>query len=243
MASRVFALELPGARRVAGGMTNSFSPHPALRLVMFDFDGTLADSIPLVVAAFQAMHERLELPVPSASEVIAMFGPSENGILQKLMPEQWKQALLIYLEEYESSHEKMLPAPFEGVREMLARLHDAEVAVALITGKGPGTGAISLARLDLLGEFDFVRMGEPDGCRKKDHITAVLAEAGVAPGESAYVGDAPGDMKAASACGVMAIGAAWAPTANAQELRDAGADLVFTAWDDFATWIEASLPT
>ena len=208
---------------------------------MFDFDGTLADSIPLVVAAFQRMHERLELPVPSPEEVRAMFGPSEDGILKKLMPEQWKQALLVYLEEYESSHEKMLPAPFEGVRELLARLHDAQVAVALITGKGPGTGAISLARLDLLGEFDFVRMGEPEGCAKHLHIAEVLEEAGVAASQAVYVGDAPGDMKAARGCGVMAIGAAWVPTADVDELREAGADMVFTAWADFARWIGASL--
>jgi len=224
-----------------GGMSTSPSPKAPLRLVMFDFDGTLADSIPLVVAAFQRMHERLGLPVPTEGEVRGMFGPSEDGILQRHLPDRWEEALLVYLAEYEAAHDAMLPALFEGVPELLAELHEAQVGVALITGKGPGTSAISLARLDLLGEFDYVRMGEPEGCRKQQHIAEVMAEAGVAPNECAYIGDAPGDMRATLACGVVAVGAAWAATANPDELREAGAQHLFTTWNEFCAWLHGAV--
>ena len=212
-----------------------------IKLVIFDFDGTLADSIPLIVHAFQRTCRTMGHPVPTTDEVRAAFGPCEEGIFQRLMPDRWHEAMRAFLREYEQAHVQLLPTPFDGVRDMLAGLRERGVATALVTGKGPSTAAVSLARLDLLDEFDHLRTGSPEGDIKHELIPEVAREAGLAPAQCAYVGDAGGDMRAARQSGALAVGAAWSPTARPEELRAAGADIVFSRFEDFVHWLDAAV--
>ena len=212
-----------------------------INLVIFDFDGTLADSIPLIVHAFQRTCRAMDHPVLSGDEIRAAFGPCEEGIFQRLMPDRWHEATMTFLGEYEQAHGRLLTAPFDGVHDMLARLRDRGVATALITGKGPGTAAVSLARLDLLDAFDLVRTGSPVGDIKHELIPEVAREAGVDPVQCAYVGDAGGDMRAARHAGALAVGAAWSPTARPEELHEAGADVVFNRFEDFVGWLDTTV--
>lgn len=214
-----------------------------IKLVIFDFDGTLADSIPLIVHAFQHTCRTMGHPVPTADEIRATFGPCEEGIFQRILPDRWHEATMAFLCEYEQAHDQLLPAPFDGVHDMLARLRDRGVATALITGKGPGTAAVSLARLELMGGFDHLRTGSPEGDIKHELIPEVAREAGLEPAQCAYVGDAGGDMRAARQSGALAVGAAWSPTARPGELEEGGADVIFHRFDDFLGWLdEATVP-
>ena len=59
-----------------------------IRAVVFDFDGTIADTLPLCIAAFRQAVEPHAGRRVSDEEIIATFGPSEEGTIRALIPEE-----------------------------------------------------------------------------------------------------------------------------------------------------------
>ena len=106
-----------------------------LRGMIFDLDGTLADTLPVCFAAFREVFRNYLGRDYSDQEIRAMFGPSEAGILKRRVPERSEEALADYLGAYERHH-RMCPEPFPGIREILERLGRHGVRLAVVTGKG-----------------------------------------------------------------------------------------------------------
>ena len=69
--------------------------------IIFDFDGTLADTIPLCCAAFREVAQRRLGRDYSDAEIVAMFGPSEVGIFQEVAGDRWEVCLEDFLAIYE----------------------------------------------------------------------------------------------------------------------------------------------
>lgn len=65
--------------------------------VIFDLDGTLANTLPLCIRAFRASIEPLANRALSDQEIIATFGPSEEGTIMKLAPDHYEQGVADYL--------------------------------------------------------------------------------------------------------------------------------------------------
>jgi beta-phosphoglucomutase-like phosphatase (HAD superfamily) len=57
--------------------------------MIFDVDGTLGDTIPVCIQAFQRTFHRYLGHLWTAQDIIAMFGPSEEGMLQRQLPQTW----------------------------------------------------------------------------------------------------------------------------------------------------------
>src|SRR5262249_40149596 len=72
-----------------------------LEAVMFDQDGTLVDTLPVCYVAFRRALERAGAAPMTDGEIHAMFGPSEEGMFQRVLPDDWQRALPAYFEEYE----------------------------------------------------------------------------------------------------------------------------------------------
>src|SRR3569833_1791340 len=104
--------------------------------VIFDLDGTLADTLPLCVQAFRQSIEPLTSRPLTETKIIATFGPSEEGTIMALAPRHYEQGVASYLQYYETLHD-MCPEPFEDIRELLSFLKDLGIRVAMVTGKGP----------------------------------------------------------------------------------------------------------
>jgi pyrophosphatase PpaX len=68
---------------------------------LFDLDGTLVDSLPLCYVAFRSAVELSGGAVLSDAEIHALFGPSEDGMMQRVFPDDWHGALGFYFKEYE----------------------------------------------------------------------------------------------------------------------------------------------
>src|SRR5690606_26856959 len=144
-----------------------------IKAVIFDLDGTIANTLPLCIRAFRESIEPLIGQSISDQEIISTFGPSEEGTIMALAPAHYQQGVSNYLSNYEVLHE-ICPQPFEGIREMLADLKKHQVETALVTGKGALSTAISLKRFDLLSFFKLIETGSPKGPRKVEGIQAVL---------------------------------------------------------------------
>jgi pyrophosphatase PpaX len=207
---------------------------------IFDLDGTLADTLPACYAAFRGACERLGGPDYTNEQIRALFGPSEEGMLRRAMPDRWEKGLEVLLEEYRR-HLDGCGGVFPAVAASLALLREREVPLALVTGKGPATTTMSLAHFGLDGVFDAVETGSPAGVVKAAAITRVLARWDRPASNVIYVGDAVADMQAAREAGVLPVAAAWAPSAIADELEATRPHALFSQANDFRTWVVRTL--
>ena len=208
--------------------------------VIFDFDGTLGDTLPVCFAAFRRALEGFSGRHYTDEEIAALFGPSEEGMIQRMVPDRWQACLEAYLAAYEEESARRARL-FPGIETALRLLKGRGVALAIVTGKGARSAAISLRHLRLAEFFDVVETGSPDGSVKPLAIQRVLAKWGAAPDRVAYVGDVPTDMEAAKEAGVIPLGAAWAGTSSTDDLSALSPLEAFRSVESFITWIEKNV--
>ena len=211
-------------------------PSDGLAGVIFDLDGTLTDSWPVALSAFRTAVAAYSAEQWSDAALMALAGPAEEGILQRLLPDRWEQCFERYIEEYRNGHDRCT-APFPGVAALLEWLRERRLPLALVTGKTRRAASITLEQVAIAGYFDIVETGSPSGDVKAAALGRVVARWALPPHRVAYVGDAAADMVAANAVGLVALGAAWAATAKPPALVAAGAAMVFTSAGDLLAWI------
>ena len=204
-------------------MTELITPAP--RAVIFDMDGTLADTFPLVVSAWNAAMRGHAGRDATAEEVIARFGvPDPMMIRNALPPHLGDEAVEVYHVHYERQH-GALAQPFEGITEMLAAIKSRGLLTGVMTGKGRRSAKITLAALAWEGMFDAVVTGE-DVTHQKPHpegLLKVTEQLRVAPAECVFVGDSPADIGAGKNAGMRTIVAGWHPV-YLDEVRAMGPD-------------------
>lgn len=207
---------------------------------IFDLDGTLGNTLPVCYAAFRHVFAEYLGRQYSDAEVAALFGPSEEGIFQKLVPERWESCMQSYLEAYERLHEDYA-GPFPGLERALALLQERGVPMAIVTGKGAGSAEISLRHLGIAPYFALVEAGSAGGAVKPQAMAKIIAQWGVPAAHVASVGDAPADVRAAKKVGAIPLGAAWAETANLARLSAEEPLTIFHHVEDFIAWIEQNV--
>ncbi len=185
------------------------------RLVMFDLDGTLMDSVPDLAAAVDKMLmllgrepagiERVRDWVGNGSRVLvrrALAGQLDHdGVGDELADE----ALALFMQAYAGGHE--LTAVYPGVRDCLDWLRERRVKLAIITNKPAQFIEPLLEEKGLAGYFDWLVGGDTLPQQKPDPAALfwVMDKAGVAPGESLFVGDSRNDVRAAKAATVCCV--------------------------------------
>jgi len=208
-----------------------------IRGIIFDLDGTLANTLPLCIQAFRQSVEPLALRQLSDAEIIATFGPSEEGTIMTLVPEHYEKGIVNYLNFYKDLHD-MCPDPFPDIRQLLGQIKEKGIRLAMVTGKGKHSTDISLKKFGLTSYFEIIETGSPTGPRKADGIRQVLAGwPHLHKEEIIYVGDAPSDVTASREAGIAVVGAGWAPTAEPEALLALQPDQLFYTVKDFADWL------
>ena len=213
---------------------------PAITAVIWDVDGTLADTIPLCVEALATAISSHGGPDLSPAEIIGRFGPNEEGLLRNELGDRWVDAIETYLDEYERAHHDAALV-FTEVRDLILALAQAGVPMAVVTGKGPRSAAITLDLIGLGGAFEHVAAGSMDGPIKSTEICRIIGAWGIEPANVAYVGDSPSDITEARAAGVIAVGAAWKPDADPSILEPHEPDAILLSESDLVSWITAAL--
>lgn len=208
-----------------------------MKAYIFDLDGTVGETLPLCIAAFQAAIEPLLGRKVSAEEITGTFGPSEEGTIMALIPQHFDEGLSAYVSHYTRLHPEMCPAPFAGIPQLIGQLRGAGKVVAMVTGKGPLSGVVTFRQFGLENAFDEVVYGIPEGPSKPQGIARVLEHFALAPQDAVYIGDMPGDVTIAHAQGLKAYAAAWADSADVQALKAAEPEALFTSVADCARYI------
>lgn len=208
-----------------------------IKAVIFDLDGTLANTLPLCIEAFRQSVEPLINRSISDAEIIATFGPSEEGTIMALAPAHYDKGVANYLHYYEQLH-NMCPIPFEGMKEILQALKNEGVRIAMVTGKGKHSTDISLRHFELTHFFEMIETGSPKGARKAEGIQIILdGLTDIKKDEIIYVGDAPSDITASKEVGISVVAAAWADTAEREKLQEMKPDELFYTIKAFEDWL------
>jgi phosphoglycolate phosphatase/pyrophosphatase PpaX len=208
-----------------------------IKAVIFDLDGTLANTLPLCIQAFRQSVEPLINRSISDADIIATFGPSEEGTIMALAPAHYDKGVADYLHYYEQLH-NMCPVPFEGMKDILQALKNKSVRIAMVTGKGKHSTDISLKHFELTHFFEMIETGSPKGARKAEGIRIILEGlTDTKKEEVIYVGDAPSDIAASREVGIPIVAAAWADTAEPEKLQEMQPDELFYTIKDFEDWL------
>jgi HAD superfamily hydrolase (TIGR01509 family) len=183
----------------------SDGPFASLRAVLFDWDGTLADSAEASFRSYARVFPEFGIPFDRAA-FERTYSPDWYHTYRELgLPEEhWDEANARWLDYY--AHEP--PVAVEGAHAAVTRLHQAGVAMGLVTS---GSRVRVERELEQLGfaRFFAAVVCHGDYHHRKPHPEALLlgmARMGVRAEESAYVGDSPEDVRMARAAGVFAVG-------------------------------------
>lgn len=205
--------------------------------VIFDFDGTLADTLPLCIKAFKQALLKFTGIEYSDQQIMDRFGPTEEGMIKQMVPDKAEECLEHFLHLYKEFHVDY-PDSFEGIKDVLDLLRQKQIKIALVTGKGPVSADISLKYLNLLNYFDIIETGSPDGAAKPYYISKVLSRWNLKPEETAYVGDTAYDVTAAKEAGIIPLSVLWASTSNYDSIFGMNPHAMFNDVGSFINWIE-----
>jgi len=197
-----------------------------LKSVIFDMDGTIIDSLPLCVAAFQSALEPLTQRSISDEEVYASFGPSDEGTIRLIVPDAVETGMEQYLYHYRRLHSEMCPKPFDGMIDILDALKAQNIPIGLVTGKGPRSLAITLDELGLEHYFNAIETGSPLRANKPEGLRNILEKFNHSPSETVYIGDTPADIMACREVSIPIYSAAWAQTTDLPKLQSLRPDRI-----------------
>lgn len=207
-----------------------------LKGFIFDLDGTLINSLPVVRTSLNTTLLKFSGRVYGDHELSSLFGPSEEGIFKKLFPDSWSEVLQFYLTEYDRIHVPYAK-PFPGIVEALTLLRERKMKLALVSGKGPGSMEISLKHSGLKHFFEVIITGSEQGASKPENIKQVLTRWNFSPEEVVYIGDIAYDVQAAKEVGVLPLSALWAETVQTQKVLAMNPAYAFDNVQSFNEWI------
>lgn len=210
----------------------------ALRLAVFDCDGTLVDSQHSICAAMRAAFAVHGWAEPEADAVRRLVGLPLLQAIRILVPDAAEGACERVRESYSVAYhalraEGRLDDPlFPGAREAIDAIDKAGWILGLATGKSHRGLVATLERHEIIGRFATLQTADRAlGKPHPDMLLKAMAESGVEPKATAMIGDTTFDMEMAKSAGTVAIGVAWGYH-DPEELRAAGADRVVA---DFAS--------
>ncbi len=192
-------------------------PHP---VVLFDLDGTVVDSIELIVRSYNhaySAHPGLDTS-PSRQDILDGIGrPLSAQFRMHSTDERMIGSLVESYREYQMQHHDDLIAEYAGVGEVLTWLRSETRRVAVVTSKIEHLARRALGRLGLEHHFEFVVGLESTTNHKPlpDPLLFALTRLGASPDDAVYVGDSPFDIMAANAASIASIGVTWGASTRA----------------------------
>lgn len=219
---------------------------PRFTTIVFDLDGTIADTLPLIYEAFDAALRPALGRRFSDDEIRAMFGPPDNHIIRSLVPgDDHVAAFERYVATYEREHQRLVSA-FHGMDDVMRRADVAGVKLGVVTGKSRQTALFTLEALGLLPVFGAVYAGDDVERQKPDPeaVIKILSDLGHPPeAPGAFVGDSAADVYAGRAAGLTTIAVTWG-SPDHHELFASSPDVTVRSTDELAVALGlADLPS
>ncbi len=181
---------------------------------LFDLDGTLIDSIPLIMASFRHTMRTHLGAVPDDTSWRAGFGTPLRPQLRKFArDEEHASRMVDTYRAYTDAHHDRLLESYVGIDDALGTLHGAGVQLAVVTSKTHALARRGLKGCGLDGYFG-VLIGADDVSQHKPHPAPVLAaldRLSAVRADTVFIGDSPHDIEAGRAAGIRTAAALWGP--------------------------------
>ena len=178
-------------------------------LIIFDWDGTLANSTQLIVDSIRKASLDAGLPQPSQEAASGIIGLGLREALLELfgpIPEEKMQILVARYGYYYTSEEHDIPL-FDGVPETVEALVNRGIALSVATGKGRNGLNRALERSGIKHHIHATRC--VDECHSKPHpqmILELMDELGASPERTLMIGDTSFDLQMAQNANVARLG-------------------------------------
>jgi len=207
------------------------------RVVLFDLDGTLADTIPLIVASYQHAFRTVLAEEVADARARAWIGRPLLPALLEESPEHGHELDRVY-REWNLANTARLIRRYPGVVELLTELLAAGATCAVATSKRRETARLALHSVGIDHLVDVVAALEDTDAHKPEpdpllHAAAALA---VVPADCVYVGDATVDVLSAKAAGMAAVAVTWG-AGERDALVAAGPDAVADTVADLSAYL------
>jgi len=185
-----------------------------LPAVLFDLDGTLIDTIELILSSARHAFEGWPRATPTDEEWVRGIGTPLVQQLRGYAETEEEVALLLErYRRYQHEHHDRLTRCYDDVPEVVASLAERGHPLAVVTSKASPIARQSLGYVGLDRYFPVV-VGYEDTTRHKpepDPVLLALSRLGTSAKNAVFVGDSPHDVYAGNAAGVATIAALWGP--------------------------------
>ncbi|ANC02473.1 MULTISPECIES: HAD family hydrolase [Pseudomonas] len=209
-------------------------------LLIFDWDGTLADSIGRIVEAMNAAAERAGEAPSADAAVKGIIGLALSEAISVLYPHLDARQLEIFRQHYADIYTALdqQPSPlFEGVVESLEAFRSEGYRLAVATGKARRGLDRVLKANGWEGYFDITRAA--DETRGKPHplmLEEILAHCRVEPGRALMVGDSAFDLQMASNAGMHSVAVGYGAM-SLQALSEFGPQVCVEHFSQLREWL------
>ena len=187
------------------------------KLVLFDLDGTLLDTLDDLSGAVNHALALRGLPGHTRDAYRSMVGHGIRNLVKQALPAERQaddaliDSALADFKAHYTAHIDLHTHPYPGMQALVAGLHAAGVQLAVASNKFQEGAEYLIGKFFPGIPFVAVLGNRPGFPLKPDPeiVGEVLRRAGVRPGDAVLVGDSPTDMKTAANGGIDAIAVTW----------------------------------
>lgn len=184
------------------------------KLVIFDLDGTILNTLDDLAGAVNAALEMHHFPTHSIEDVRRFVGNGVANLIRRAVPAETDDEtcarVLADFKAYYREHINDHTRPYDGIRELLSALRSAGVKVGVNSNKFDAA-LQSLCRIHFDGLYDYA-VGESEVTPKKPDPTAarrIMDAMGAKPEETIYIGDSNVDLTTAKNAGTDSAWVSW----------------------------------
>lgn len=201
------------------------------KLIIFDFDGTLADTAALILWTYRKTIRELGADERSDEAVKSTIGlPLREGFRQ-LFPlfsdKEWDECVVTYRRIFDENKTKLVPKLFPNVKSTLAKLHELGFIMSVASSRS-NASLTEFCEANKLSSFFFLILGADDVTKAKpdpEPVLKTLAALSISPEAAMVVGDMPVDIIMGRRAGCRTVGVTYGNSCP-KDLINAGADFV-----------------
>ncbi|MCI6917751.1 HAD-IA family hydrolase [bacterium] len=202
-----------------------------IKLVIFDFDGTLADTKENIILTFQMTMKELGVEIKSRQECAATIGLTLEDAFKVLYPGMTAEKYILLRDTYrrifKENRKILVPGLFPEVMETLEELHRRGYLMSIASSRQSPSLQSFLEDMKIAHLFEYAVGGDNVEHPKPapDAVLQILRHYNLSAEEAFVVGDMPFDINMATNAGVKSCGVTWG-NADAAQLKESGANYV-----------------
>ena len=189
-----------------------------IKAVIFDLDGTIADTIPALREGVNLTMKKYGYPTHTDADILRFINNGAKELIRRAMPEDAREdeaQLLRVLEDYGAFYERvclLTDRTYDGILQVVQSLREeAGMKIGVLSNKQDTMVQMLVGQLLPKGYCDWAQGALPNQPTKPDpYLSRRVAEAlGVLPSECIMVGDSDVDIRTAALAGMHHVGVSW----------------------------------